>query len=113
MIGTQVFVECICNVWGYIRFGFSSSTSQVQINQSHDYLHTYEYISISNKHAIDCTNLCFLKVLSVRITFLLHFVAFFHVASLFSTGVENKKVGVDNKKGLELTSSTVFHRGRQ
>ena len=44
---------------------------------------------------------------------LLHFVAFFHVASLFSTRVENKKVGVDNKKALELTNSTVFHRGRQ
>ena len=44
---------------------------------------------------------------------LLHFVAFFHVASLFSTGVENKEVGVDNKKALELTNSTVFHRGRQ
>jgi hypothetical protein len=44
---------------------------------------------------------------------LLHFVAFFHVASLSSTGVENKKVGVDNKKALELTNSTVFHRGRQ
>ena len=37
---------------------------------------------------------------------LLHFVAFFHVASLFSTGV-------DNEKALELTNSTVFHRGRQ
>ena len=45
--------------------------------------------------------------------FLLHFVAFFHVASLFSAGVENKKVGVDNKKPVELTNSTVFHRGRQ
>ena len=44
---------------------------------------------------------------------LLHFVAFFHVASLFSTGVGNKKVGVDNKKALELTNRTVFHRGRQ
>ena len=44
---------------------------------------------------------------------LLHFVAFFHVASLFSTRVDNKKVGVDNKKALELTNSTVFHRGRQ
>ena len=44
---------------------------------------------------------------------LLHFVAFFHVASLFSTGVNNKKVGVDNEKALELTNSTVFHRGRQ
>jgi hypothetical protein len=40
----------------------------------------------------------------------LHFVAFFHVASLFSTGVDNKKVGVDNEKALELTNSTVFHR---
>ena len=44
---------------------------------------------------------------------MLHFVAFFHVASLFSTGVDNKKVGVDNEKALELTNSTVFHRGRQ
>ena len=44
---------------------------------------------------------------------LLHFVAFFHVASLFSTWVDNKKVGVDNEKALELTNSTVFHRGRQ
>ena len=39
---------------------------------------------------------------------LLHFVAIFHVASLFSTGVDNKKVGVDNEKALELTNSTVF-----
>ena len=44
---------------------------------------------------------------------LLHVVAFFHVASLFSTGVDNEKVGVDNEKALELTNSTVFHRGRQ
>ena len=44
---------------------------------------------------------------------LLHFVAFFHVASLFSTGVDNEKVGVDNEKALELTNNTVFHRGRQ
>ena len=44
---------------------------------------------------------------------LLHFVAFFHVASLFSTEVENKKVGGDNEKALELTNSTVFHRSRQ
>ena len=43
----------------------------------------------------------------------LHFVAFFHVASLLSTGVDNEKVGVDNEKALELTNSTVFHRGRQ
>ena len=39
-------------------------------------------------------------------SYLLHFVAFFHVASLFSTGV-------DNEKALELTNNTVFHRGRQ
>ena len=38
---------------------------------------------------------------------------FFHVAALFSTGEEKKKVGVDNEKALELTDSTVFHRGRQ
>ena len=44
---------------------------------------------------------------------LLHFVAFFHVASLLSTGVDSEKVGVDNEKALELTNSTVFHRGRQ
>ena len=48
-----------------------------------------------------------------RYVCLLHFVAFFHVASLFSTGVDNEKVGVDNEKALELTNSTVFHRGRQ
>ena len=46
-------------------------------------------------------------------TLLLHFVAFFHVASLLSTRVDNEKVGVDNEKALELTNSTVFHRGRQ
>ena len=44
---------------------------------------------------------------------LLHFVAFFHVDSLFFAGVDNKKVGVDNEKALELTNSTAFHRGRQ
>ena len=44
---------------------------------------------------------------------LLHFVVFFRVTSLFSTGVDNKKVGVGNEKALELTNSTVFHRGRQ
>ena len=44
---------------------------------------------------------------------LLHFVAFFRVASLFPTGVDNEKGGVDNKKALELTISTVFHRGIQ
>ena len=43
---------------------------------------------------------------------LLHFVAFFHVASLLSTGADNEKVGVVNKKALELTNSSVFHRAR-
>merc|ERR1711935_1309875 len=56
-------------------------------------------------------NILLQKPTQIRI--LLHFVAFFHVASLFSTGVDNKKVGVDNEKALELTNSTVFHRGRQ
>ena len=44
---------------------------------------------------------------------LLHFVAFFHVASMLSKGVDNEKVGVDNEKALELTNKTVFHRGRR
>ena len=48
------------------------------------------------------------KARSIHI-FLLHFVAFFHVASLLSTGVDNDKVEVDNEKALELTNSTVFH----
>ena len=39
---------------------------------------------------------------------LLHFVAFFHVASLFSTGVDNQKVGVDNEKALELDNRIFF-----
>ena len=37
----------------------------------------------------------------------------YNVASLFSTGVDNKKGGVDNEKAVELTNSTVFNRGRQ
>ena len=41
------------------------------------------------------------------------FVAFCSFFPCSLTGVENKKVGVDNKKALELTNSTVFHRGRQ
>ena len=44
---------------------------------------------------------------------LLHFVAFFHVASLFLCRGDNRRVGVDNKRALELTNSTVFHRVRQ
>ena len=44
---------------------------------------------------------------------LMHFVAFFHVASLLSSWVDNEKVGVDNEKALELTNSTVFLKGRQ
>jgi hypothetical protein len=28
-----------------------------------------------------------------------------------STGVDNKKVGIDNEEAIELTNSTVFHRG--
>ena len=40
--------------------------------------------------------------------YLLHFVAFFHVASLFSIGVDKKKVVVENVKALVLTNCTVF-----
>ena len=40
--------------------------------------------------------------------YLLHFVAFFHVASLFVRKVENRKVGVDNKKALELKNGMVL-----
>ena len=40
-----------------------------------------------------------------RYNSLLHFVAFFHVASLFSTGLDNEKVGLDNEKALELTNA--------
>ena len=40
--------------------------------------------------------------------YLLHFVVFFHVASLFSTGVDNEKVGVDNEKALELDNRIFF-----
>ena len=39
---------------------------------------------------------------------LLHFVTFFHVASLLSTGVDNEKVGVDNEKALELDNRIIF-----
>ena len=48
-----------------------------------------------------------LKKFIVKIS-LLHFVAFFHVASLFSAGVDNKKVGVDNEKALELDNRIIF-----
>ena len=44
------------------------------------------------------------RVLHMKFRLLLHFVAFFHVVSLFFTWV-------DNEKALELTNSTVFHRG--
>ena len=39
---------------------------------------------------------------------LLHFVAFFHVASLLSTGVDKEKMGVDNEKALELDNRIFF-----
>ena len=47
------------------------------------------------------------KLVHIKIT-LLHFVAFFHVASLLSTGVDNEKVGVDNEKALELDNRIFF-----
>ena len=39
----------------------------------------------------------FANLLVSKLVLLLHFVAFFHVASLLSTGVDNEKVGVDNR----------------
>ena len=45
---------------------------------------------------------------NIRLYCLLHFVAFFHVASLFSAGVDNEKVGVDNEKALELDNRIIF-----
>ena len=51
--------------------------------------------------------------LYIYMILLLNFVAFLGVASLFVRGVENRKSEVDNEKALELTNSTVFHRGRQ
>ena len=41
------------------------------------------------------------------------FCSFFPCSLTVFTGVDNKKVGVDNEKALELTNSTVFRRGRQ
>ena len=35
-------------------------------------------------------------------------VAFFHVDSLFSTGVDNEKVGLDNEKALDLDNRLIF-----
>ena len=52
---------------------------------------------------------CFTKQINqIRRLHLLHFVAFFHVAPLFSTGVDNEKVGVDNEKALELDNRIFF-----
>ena len=48
------------------------------------------------------------SIFAAREDTLLHFVAFFHVASLFSTGVDNKKGGVDNEKALELENRFFF-----
>ena len=41
------------------------------------------------------------------------FVAFCNFFPCSLTIFHNEKVGVDNEKALELTNSTVFHRGRQ
>ena len=36
------------------------------------------------------------------------FCSFFHVASLFATGADNKKGGLDNENGLELDNRIFF-----
>ena len=86
----------------YYQTVFSKVTQKLQYFSKYVELHT-SILTISNYPIFRRTTN----------NILLHFVAFFHVASLFSTGVENKKVEVDNEKALELTNSTVFHRGRQ
>ena len=48
------------------------------------------------------------KVKIAKDIHLLHFVAFFQVASLLSTGVDSEKVGVDNEKALELDNKIFF-----
>ena len=63
------------------------------------------YIKKNNAFRYKCDN--------IYLLYLLHYEAFFHVASLLSPGVDNEKVGVDNEKALELTNSTFFYRGRQ
>ena len=50
----------------------------------------------------------YLSFLNCQDIDLLHFVAFFHVA-MFSTGVDNGKVGVNNEKALELKKEYFFH----
>ena len=43
---------------------------------------------------------------------MLHFEAFFLVASLVSIGIDNSKVGEDIRK-LGVDNSTVFHKGKE
>ena len=49
-----------------------------------------------------------LQMRRVKNVYLLHFVAFFNVASLSPTGVDNEKVGVNNVKALELDNRIYF-----
>ena len=53
-------------------------------------------------------SVCLLVPFIYYISTLLHFVAFFHIASLFSTGLDNAKVGVDNEKAQELDNRIIF-----
>ena len=62
-------------------------------------------MEVSNSH---CLNKRERLLHNERTSILLHFVAFFHVAPLFSTGVDNKKVGVDNEKALELENRIIL-----
>ena len=74
-------------------------------------LSTSKYIRIVHTQPVFITDYCL--QFTTRPKFLLHFVAFFHVASLLFTGVDKEKVGVDNEKALELKNSPVFYRGIQ
>ena len=46
--------------------------------------------------------------MELKAFFLSHFVAFFHVASLLSKGVDNEKVGVDNEKSSRAVKQHCF-----
>ena len=63
----------------------------------HQWFHCQLHSNLPTETGINYTNL-----------FLLHFVAFFHVALLLSTKADNEKVGVDNEKALELDNRIFF-----
>ena len=105
-LGCQVF-----KVW--IKFGFSEKATKFEKNLRRTFDKSVVFCARNSVLVKKLTKIFQNKcgqvvriIQSLDNLYLLHFVAFFHVASLFSAGV-------DNEKALELTKSTVFHRGRQ